>query len=155
MKKKPEPVIISRISADQLNYYKDKVDKIVYLCDGEACKRNCKEVGFGLCMRTAKLDHAVNKDRGFNAFELSQYYEYKVLEELEEEPSREWIPANDLPKSTKFICSHCQKVVYGKQSGRPIELPVKTCDYPFCPYCQSPMKPYYKIAESKNGRPKK
>lgn len=153
MNKKPEPVSITRISSDQLKDYIDKVNKVVYLCDGMACKRNCKEVGFGMCIRTSQTDHAINKDKGYNSFELRQYYDYKVLEELEDDPVDRWIPFDDNPKSIKFYCSHCQKIVYSGQKGNPRKpLPIKSCEYPYCPYCKTSMKPYIQIAEPRRSR---
>ena len=148
MKPKPKPIIITRITPDQLEEYKKTVNKIVYLCDGQGCKRNCKETGFGLCIRTSNEEHAINKGN-YNSFELSQYYDFKVLEELEEEPVNEWIPENDRPKSTKYKCSKCGGLIYTAGPGCPIELPVKKCEYPYCPYCLSAMKPYIKILEKK------
>ena len=148
MKPKPEPIIITRISPDQLEEYKKQVNKVVYLCDGTGCKRNCKETGFGKCIRTSNEEHAINKGH-YGFFEFSQYYDYKILEELEDEPVNEWLPANDRPKSTKYRCSKCGGLIYTAGPGCPIEIPVKRCDYPYCPYCLSAMKPYIKLLEKK------
>ena len=68
MIEKPQPIILSRISAEQLQEYKEKVNKVVYLCDGTACNRNCKELGFGRCRRTGEEAHAINKGK-YNGFE--------------------------------------------------------------------------------------
>lgn len=152
MNKKPEPVSITRISSDQLKDYIDKVNKVAYLCDGLACKRNCKEIGFGNCIRTSQADHAINKDKGYNSFELSQYYDYKVLEELEDDPVNEWVPINDYPKSIKYYCSKCKGIIYTKQPGNPKKLSIKKCEYPYCPYCLSAMKPYIQILEPRRSR---
>lgn len=154
MIEKPQPIILSRISAEQLQEYKEKVNKVVYLCDGTACNRNCKELGFGRCRRTGEEDHAINKGK-YNGFELSRYYDYFVLEEIEAEPVDEWLPENERPKSNRFFCSKCKGTVYGKFPGSPIGQFVKTCDYPYCPYCLSPMKPYYISLESKRRGKKK
>ena len=43
-----------------------------------------------------------------------------------------WIPENDRPKSTKFICSVCKKVNYCQQSGRAKKA---VCDLKFCAHC--------------------
>lgn len=146
---KPQPIILGRITPDQLDDYRDKVDIIVYLCDGTACRRNCKETGYKKCFRTSNFEHAIHKDGNLGKFELSQYYNYKVLEELEEDPVNEWVPFTDYPKSIKYYCSKCKGIVYTKQPGNPKELPIKKCEYPYCPYCLSAMKPYIKILEKK------
>lgn len=152
MTDKPQPIILTRISPEQLPEYSDKVNKILYLCDGTACKRNCKEVGFGKCIRCSDENHAINKSK-YNKFELSRYYDYFVLEELEDDPVSSWIPFDENPKSIKFVCSHCSKIVYSGQKGNPRKpLPVKSCEYPYCPYCKSSMKPYIQIAEPRRSR---
>lgn len=149
MTDKPQPIILTRITPEQLPEYEGKVDKIAYLCDGKACKRNCKEVGFGQCIRTGNENNAINKGH-YNGFELSRYYDYYVLEELENEPVNHWIPFDDKPRSIKFICSHCNKTVYSGQLGNPTKnLPLKNCTYPYCPYCREAMEPYIQISEVK------
>ena len=37
--------------------------KYFYLCDGKACKRNCADVGYDMCIHTQDENHARNKVR--------------------------------------------------------------------------------------------
>ena len=46
-----------------------------------------------------------------------------------------WIPENDRPCSTKWICSECHEIAYNKQrNGNQ-----KICTLKFCPYCGAKM----------------
>lgn len=68
---------------------------------------------------------------------ISLKYTRKLLENgYSKRGHGHWIPENDRPCSTKWICSECHEIAYNKQrKGNP-----KICTLKFCPYCGATMK---------------
>lgn len=56
-------------------------------------------------------------------------------EDFERGQTKEWVEADPLPTSYKWICPECGGTAYyPKKKGR------KKCEYRYCPWCGSQMK---------------
>ena len=60
----------------------------------------------------------------------------------------EWIEADKLPSTTKFLCPYCRETVYyshGSSSKARKRGLTKRCLYRFCPWCGEPVEPLNKL----------
>jgi len=56
----------------------------------------------------------------------------------------QWIEADKLPSSTKFLCPYCREIVYyshGSTSKSRRRGLTKRCLYQFCPWCGAEVMP--------------
>ena len=58
---------------------------------------------------------------------------------------KKWIPKDNIPSSTSFICPYCNETVHfshGSTSKSRRNGVSKRCLYDFCPWCGEPVEKY-------------
>lgn len=92
-----------------------KYNKVLYICDGNACENpSCKKAD-SLCEYTSNIEHALNFERCGDS---------NIFAEVGK--TCEWIHQND-DRNDWFVCSNCG---FGDE-GELQEIP----NYNFCPVC--------------------